>query len=302
MTTATRWLVRILGGIVTLIVLAVTAIYVSSSSHLHRKRQIKPETVAIPTDSASIARGQHIAETRGCTGCHGPKLAGGQFINAPIIGVLYARNLTPGKGGAGEKYTDADWVRALRHGVRPDSTPLLFMPSQEFNQLNARDLGALIAWLKTLAPVDTSFPAPKVGPLGRVLYLAGQLPLVPADLINHDEPPTREVPEGETAAYGEYLALACRGCHGNTFSGGKIPGSPPDMKPARNLTPDSATGTGKWTLEDFRTAIRVGRLPDGVMLDTLSMPVPMTRHFTDVESAALWAYFRSLPAKPYGNR
>jgi mono/diheme cytochrome c family protein len=121
-------------------------------------------------------------------------------------------------------------------------------------------------------------------------------------VINHTAPRPAEVPEGETVAYGQYLAGSCAGCHGPTFSGGKIPGAPPEMLPARNITPDSVSGIGTWSLEDFRTLIRTGKLPTGLMIDTLSMPVRMTRHLTDLESAALFAYFKSLPAKSYGNR
>ncbi|MEO7353765.1 MAG: cytochrome c [Gemmatimonadales bacterium] len=302
MASVTRWLVRILAGLFGVIVAAVGTLYVVSGRHFSKQYDITPEAVAIPTDSASIVYGEHIAATRGCTGCHRPNLAGGTFIDSPVFARLWARNLTPGKGGAGATYSDADWVRSIRHGIRPDGKPLLFMPSQEFNQLSDHDLGALIAWLKTRAPVDTAYPASSVGPIGRMIFLTGKLPLVPAELINHTAPRPADLPIGETLAYGKYLAGACVGCHGAGFSGGAIPGAPPEMLPARNVTPDNVSGIGKWSLEDFRTVLRSGRLPDGVQLDTLSMPVASTKHFTDLESAAMFAYFKSLPAKAYGNR
>ena len=302
MANVVRWIVRILVGLVGVIVITLGMLYLVSGLRIGKHYDITPEAVVIPTDSASIAYGQHIAMTRGCTGCHMPNLAGGTFIDAPIFARLWARNLTPGKGGAGATYTDADWVRSIRHGVRPDGRALLFMLSQEFNQMSDRDLGALIAWLKTLAPVDTAYPANSVGPIGRAIFLTGKLPLVPAELINHTAPRPADVPIGETAAYGKYLAGACAGCHGEGFSGGAIPGGPPGMRPARNLTPDDVSGIGKWSLEDFRTVLRDGRLPDGTKLDSLAMPIASSRHFTDLETAALFAYFKSLPAKPYGNR
>ena len=302
MISVARWLVRILAGVIGFIVIVVAMLYLVSGARLGKHWEISPEAVVIPTDSASIAYGQHVAAIRGCTGCHLVNLAGGVFIDAPEFARLWARNLTPGKGGAGATYTDADWVRSIRHGVRPDGTALLFMPSQEFNRLSDHDLGSLIAWLKTLAPVDTAYPASKVGPIGRILFLTGKVPLVPAAMINHSAPRPAEVPVGETVAYGKYLGGACAGCHGDTFSGGKIPGGPPNMPPARNLTPDVATGIGTWSLEDFRTVLREGRLPNGTQLDTLAMPVRLTRHLTELETAALFTYFKSVPAKPYGNR
>ena len=302
MASVKSWFVRIVVGVLGLVIVAVAAVYLVSGARLRKHWDVTPESITIPTDSASIAYGEHVATIRGCNGCHSPNLAGGTFIDAPVIARLWARNLTPGKGGAGAVYTDADWVRSIRHGVRPDGTALLFMPAQEYNEMSDGDLGAVIAFLKSRAPVDTSYPANTVGPIGRILYLTGKLPLVPAELINHTSPRPPAVPVGETAAYGRYLAATCRGCHGDGFSGGKIPGGPPDMLPARNLTPDDVSGIGTWSLEDFRAAIRTGKLPNGVQLDTLSMPVPMTRHYTDLESAALFAFFKSLPAKAYGNR
>lgn len=302
MASVKSWLVRILGGFLGLVVVIVAAVYIISSIRLGKHWNVVPETVTIPTDSASVAAGEHIATIRACTGCHGRNLAGGSFIDVPVVARLWARNLTPGKGGAGSVYTDADWIRSIRHGVRPDGTALLFMPAQEFSQLSDSDLGAVIAYLKSRAPVDTAYPPNSVGPLGRILFLTGVVPLVPAELINHTAPRPPAVPVGETAAYGGYLAGTCRGCHGNTFSGGKIPGGPPNMPPARNITPDNASGIGTWSLEDFRQVIRTGKLPNGVQLDTLEMPVRMTRQYTDGESAALFAFFKSLPAKGYGNR
>ncbi|MFN8567203.1 MAG: hypothetical protein U0Z44_06695 [Kouleothrix sp.] len=65
---------------------------------------------------------------------------------------------------------------ALRYGIDPVGRPLLIMPSQNpllRNQLSAEDLGAIIAYVKSVPPVDY-VPAPsEVGPLGRVLFVAG---------------------------------------------------------------------------------------------------------------------------------
>ena len=52
-------------------------------------------------------------------------------------------NLTRGKGGIGARYSDADWVRALKHGLRRDGSPLIFMPSEGFAQLTAADMAAI---------------------------------------------------------------------------------------------------------------------------------------------------------------
>ncbi|MEI2718830.1 MAG: hypothetical protein V9E87_01610 [Gemmatimonadales bacterium] len=275
--------------------------YWTSGKRLERRWSLTPDNVVVPTDSAAIAYGGHVAALQGCDGCHGPELAGRAFMDAPGVVRLFASNLTPGAGGVGARYTDADWVRAIRHAVAPDGRGLFFMPSQNYQRLNDRDLGALIAWLKARPKVDAAFPAPSVGVLGRVMLVMGSLPLVTAERIDHQAPRPPSIPIGPTIAYGEYLAGGCRGCHGETFSGGEIPGGA-SMAPSRNLTPDSATGIGRWSLSDFRAAMRIGQLPEGVMMDSVAMPIRISREFTDDETAALFAYFKSLPAKPWGNR
>src|SRR6185436_13701711 len=105
-------------------------------------------------------------------------------------------------------------------------------------------------------------PATELHFLGKALWTFGQLPLYDADRIDHQKSPPVQVAMGPTAEYGHYLANVggCTGCHGTGLSGGKIPGTPPEWKPAANLTP---TGIGSWTPDDFKRALREGKRPDG---------------------------------------
>lgn len=231
--------------------------------------------------------------------CHGQNLAGGPFIDDPAIGRIYAANLTAGNGGIAD-FTDIDWVRAIRHGVGPDNKPLLFMPSQEFYYLSDADLGDLIAYLKSVPPVDGPEPDSSPGPLGRVLFLAGEFPLVPAELIDHDAPRPSAPSPGVTVEYGQYLAVGCTGCHGTGFSGGPIPGVPPEWPPAANLTPSGELAT--WTEVDFITTMRSGVTPDGRELNSDFMPWPTISRLTDDELKALWLFLQQLPAKEAGTR
>jgi mono/diheme cytochrome c family protein len=111
------------------------------------------EQVAIPTDAASIERGKHLA-TLLCSDCHGANLAGTDFFSDPGLGAMHAKNLTSGKGGVGASYTDADFVRALRHGIRPDGTSVFVMPSTDFRYAERSGFGSIIAYLKQVPPVD----------------------------------------------------------------------------------------------------------------------------------------------------
>ena len=294
-----KWIGIVVGSLLGLILLGVGAIYALAGQRIGKHYEVAGHEVVVPEDSASLARGAHVAATRGCTDCHKSDLGGGSFIDEPIVARLHTANLTRGAGGVGDRYrTTADWERAIRQGVAPDGRALLFMPSHEFDPLSDEDLGALIAFIQSKPPVDRSFEAQEVGPVGRALFVAGLLPLVPAELVDHAAPRPIAPAIGITPEYGKYLAGSCAGCHGPTLSGGAIPGAPPEMAIPRNITPDSATGIGSWELADFTAAVREGKSKAGSALNK-DMP---RWSFTDDEVAAIWAYMRTVPAKAYGGR
>ena len=86
--------------------------------------------------------------------CHGDNLAGDTLVDDFAFARIAASNLTSGRGGIGGTYSDIDYVRAIRHGVGNDGKGLPIMPSEAFNKFSDHDLGAMIAYLKTLPPVD----------------------------------------------------------------------------------------------------------------------------------------------------
>lgn len=297
-----KWLGLGLAGLVGLLIVAIAGVYLLSSMQLNKSYAVEPEPVAVPTAAAAIAEGQRQYTTHGCGDCHGPDGAGALVIDDPLFGRISGSNLTPGAGGIGQSYSNLDWVRAIRHGVAPDGRPLLVMPSHEYNPLNDDDLGAMMAYLKSMPPVDNQPPANTVGLLGRILLVTGLVPVLPAGRINHTAPRPTAVARGATVEYGYYLSQSCIGCHGEGLSGGPIPGLPPEPPLPRNLTPDAATGLGNWSQEDFLVAIREGQRPDGTAINPKAMPWPSFKLMTDEELQALWLYLRSVPAQPYGNR
>lgn len=296
-----KWTAIVLVVFACLIFTATIILYGWSSHRLGTIYDIAPATVLVNFDEPTIDRGRHILNIRGCRDCHGEDLGGAVFIDEPVLGRLVGTNLTPGAGGVGQAYDDADWVRAIRHGVGPDGKPLIFMPSYEYFPLDDDDLGSLIAYLKSLEPIDRELPGSRVGPLGRALFLAGELPLLSAEMIDHAATVPKAPSVGPTAEYGAYLATGCVGCHGMGYSGGKIPGTPPDWPAAANITPHE-TGIGNWTYEQYEILMRTGVRPDGREVDPQFMPWPVTNHMTDDELQAIWAYLQSLPPKEAGNR
>jgi cytochrome c553 len=298
-----RRLLKVVGylaaGAAALILVAAAAVYGFSEARYRRQYAVAPRTISVPTDSATIARGAHLAQTfGGCVECHGENLAGKVVFDDPPVGRVYGPNLTRGQGGLGALLTDADIVRAVQHGVGRDGRPLKVMPSSDYAHLTEGDLAAIMAWVRTRPAVDTAQPAVQVGPVGRALFVAGKLPMLHAERIDHARPAGTIVTPGVTVEYGRYIAaVGCKGCHGRALAGGPIEGGAPDWPPAANLTPAGALKT--WTAEGFAHFLRTGTRPNGTLVSRV-MPIRQTSRMTDEEIQALWLYLQTLPAAQTG--
>ena len=290
-----KWIGLVLGGLLAVIVLAVVVIYFIGGARLNRIYDIQPAAVAVPVgDPAAIQRGKRVAEAFGlCTGCHGSNLAGQVLQDDPVFSILVPANLTSGKGGVGATRSDADFVRAIRHGVRADGIAIPFMPSKYYNRLSDADTGALIAYIRSLPPVDNELPSSNLRVLGRVLLVTGQLDgFFAVEEIDHDAPRPPDPEPGVTAEYGKYLATICTLCHGSDLAGGAIPDYPPVLAP--NIT--SQGGPGHWSAEQFMSTLRTGRTPEGNQLNNENMPWQAVGKMTDDELRAIYLFLKSLPA------
>ena len=283
-----KWTGIVLGGLVVALIIFYGIVYVKTEAGINKAYDVKPQTLTIPDDSASYAAGRHVAEIRGCLGCHGANLAKGEVFadeNSPI-GILHASNITSGKGGI--QYTDQDWIRALRHGVGKDGKPLWFMPSHEICGLSNQDMAALISYVKKQPPVDNITPKKSLKPLGRVLTFLGEFPLLAAEKIDHNALYVDTVTPSVTADYGKYLTVTCMGCHTPTFKG--APSHSPEQPPIPDI---SSTGMpGKWSQAGFVNLFHTGKTPEGRVLSKY-MPV---RSFTysDDELKAIYLYLHGV--------
>lgn len=294
---------KILGGIVLVCLMILATIFVFSTQKLNSRIEYSDASPPIPSDSASVEKGRHLATAIGkCVDCHGADFGGMVLIDGLPMARVVAPNLTSGEGGIAGARTDDDLLRAIRHGIAPTGRALAIMPARAYWHMGDDDVGALIAYLRKLPPVNKQLPAQSWGLVGRVLLLKGDLDAM-FEAKDMDHMARRSAPPAAdtTADYGRYLAEigGCTSCHGPTLSGGPIPGAPPDMKPAANITPE---GIGSWTEADFFKALREGMRPNGIAIDTLSMPIPMTRLMTDLETKAIYMYLKTVPAKPLGGR
>jgi mono/diheme cytochrome c family protein len=296
-----KWIGIVLGSLIGLVILAFVVLYVIGTvrwNRLHGKYDVPVETIPIPSDQASIAGGQHILTINMCQHCHLDNLSG-QTAGAPAIVTLSVPNLTSGAGGVGSANTDEDWVRAIRHGVGNDGRGLVLMPSGVFYYLSDDDLGALVAYLKSLPPVDNEHPGTDLGPIGRVMLALGQLPpeIMPnVIVIDHDGPRPIAPEPGVTVEYGKYLANTCTLCHGSNLNGRTIREGGNEYV-ALNLTQGGEMKG--WSEEDFIATMRTGMTPNGHQLKDV-MPWKYFGQMTEEELKAVWLYLQSLPALPQG--
>lgn len=123
---------------------------------------------------------------------------------------MVTENLTP--GGKLAEYSDGELFRVLRHGLNQDGDLLAFMPLLPYAQLSDADTEAIIAYLRSLPPVETTHRRWTTSSLwGR--YFTGR-----ACLAHRTRASTILSPKSTTAEYGKYVATfgECRGCHGRT--------------------------------------------------------------------------------------
>jgi len=297
-----RWLKRIgyaFGALIGIVIVAIGAVYAMSEMRFRRTYVVPEENVAISDDSATLARGAHLAATVGCADCHGEGLRGNAMFDRPPMGRMVALNLTSGEGGVGAQLTPALIERAVRHGVSPSGQALRIMPSIDYQYMSDADLSAVASYVRHLTPVNNVLAPSRILPLPRILLVTGALPFLPAERMRDSAGKPMSVTPGPTKEYGLYLATlsGCRFCHGPGLSGGKIEAGDPAWGPAANLTPSG--NLGKWTEAQFDQTIRTGKRPDGSPLRA-PMPWKTIAKLTDDELHAVWLYLQSTPPRQYG--
>jgi mono/diheme cytochrome c family protein len=276
-----KWIGIGLGGLIVIGVVLAGGGMLFGHNKLNRTYPLPPVAALRTDDPALIARGEHVAAIHGCSGCHGPDLGGAAFADIAPAHII-APNLTRGRGGVASHYqTDQDWDRAVRHGLRPSGQALLpMMPAATFSRMADNDMAALIAFVKQVPPVDRQLAPTRIHALGYLMVAAMPMGEQPA------APPANRVTEPEpTAAYGAYLASStCVECHGEHLAGADKQGPPQGP---------SLAGAAHWSLAEFSTAVRQGRVPGGRQLSE-EMPYKHFAHLTDVEVEALHRYLGSL--------
>ena len=254
-----------------------------------------------------VERGEYLVRgPMSCGNCHTPQgpegpdmameLAGGQLVIDDAMIKAYGANITP--AGAVGQWSDAELARAIREGIRPDGSLIgPPMPFSLYKDLSDTDLAAIVAFLRTLEPIENVPP--------KSVY---NIPLPPA----YGPPVTHvaDIPRGPTAEYGKYMAgpiAHCLECHTPMGPQGpmldtalgqggfEFPG-PWGVSTAANIT-SSEDGLKNFSDAEIAAMITTGVRPDGSKM-LPPMPYAWLAKMTPDDLAATIAYLRTLPPLP----
>jgi mono/diheme cytochrome c family protein len=254
-----------------------------------------------------VERGQYLVESiAGCGNCHTPKgpngplpgmaLAGNWVVEDSPAFHAVAPNITPDRQTGIGAWTDAQMIKAIREGIRPDGSLIgPPMPISLYRGMADDDVAAIVAYLRTVPAVANAAE--------KSVY---HIPLPPAY-----GPPVAHVtapPRVDRVRYGAYLASAighCIECHSpmspdgqRDFSrvgaGGQPFPGPWGTSVAANITSSRARGIGGWTDAQIERAVREGVSHDGRALYP-PMGYAYYARVSKLDMSALIAYLRTIP-------
>lgn len=260
--------------------------------------------------SGNAKRGEYLSKAAGCLGCHTGEqkgavaYAGGRALKTPF-GTFFGPNITPHAQAGIGKWSEADFVRAMREGKRPDGANYFpAFPYPSFNAITDADLRDLWAYLRTL-------PATAQASRTHELRFPFNIRLLVTIWKWLFFRPAVFVPDPKLSAQlnrGAYLTTAlghCGECHTpRNFMGAPrrdrflAGGKGPEGKDIPNLTPTSLKK--KWGDKDLTDFLSAGITPDGdVPAEAMGEVIRNTTgQLTPADLAAMIAYLRALPALP----
>jgi mono/diheme cytochrome c family protein len=304
-----------LGVLVGLVVLGAGGLMGYASYKLGKKYDVPLPKITRATSPEALARGEQIYRSV-CGECHagpgGTRPVGVHLKEFPApLGKFYSANLTSHPEAGIGAQTDEELARMIINGIDRHGNA---RPMPYFKDMGDADIAAVIGFMRSSHP-DFE-PSPQKQPLSELTTL-GKLVFAVAMGVN-DQPRLSEVPvppKAVTVEYGKYLASAvydCVGCHTagytspaakmgdpNAFAGGfeydlSMIGGEGKIY-SSNLTPDELVGIGKWSLEEFKRAMREGIVVGGFVMRP---PMPRYRYMGDMDLEAIYTYLKSLPPNP----
>jgi mono/diheme cytochrome c family protein len=281
-----------------------------------------PPKISVEPLPQKITRGKYLVNSvAACMTCHtrrdfsffsGPVdssvfgAGGEQFDKSMVPGSLYTTNITPYKL---QDWSDGEIYRAITAGVKRDGSAIFpIMPYTKYGNMDPRDVHSMIAYLRTLNPVEKEVPASKLDfPMNMLMN---------AYPLKQEE---KEMPDSaNTVEYGKYLVniANCVQCHsqknlydleeGTEFGGGQLFKLPAGDVYSANITPDDATGIGKWSKTYFIQQFKQYSDSTGqrrkIEPGNFNSPMPWVSFSTMTEHdlSAIYDYLRTV--KPKSNK
>lgn len=275
-------------------------------------------TIQLKTDSATLARGSYLANhVMVCMDCHSQR-DWNSFSGPPVLstfgrggetfgedmgfpGNFTAKNITP---HGLQNWSDGEIYHAITAGVNKEGEALFpVMPYLRYAQADEEDIKAVIAYLRTLAPIEHEVAASKPN-----LFMSFLMNTMPQKPTMQQRPDTTDL-----VAYGRYLTnvAACTDCHtkqeqgkpvaGMDFAGGfNFPLPNGDQCVSANITPDVETGIGGWSEQAFIRRFKMYAAPDFKPHATPKgnynsvMPWTMYAGMTETDLRAIYHYLKTL--------
>ncbi|MFD2203634.1 c-type cytochrome [Shivajiella indica] len=274
-----------------------------------------PEDLKVEITPEKVEHGKYLAyHVMMCVDCHserdfslfsgppvpGTETTGGERFDQSMgfPGVFFSPNITP--FGIGD-WTDGELFRLITTGVRKDGTPIFpVMPYEKYGKIDADDIEAVIAYIRSLEPVEVVRPQSKADfPFNLILRT-----------IPTEASLTKKPDPSDQVAYGGYMvnAAACGDCHtkfengsytGEPFAGGREFALPNGILTTPNLTPHES-GLGNWTSDMFVQRFKMygeHYVPEKVGPEDMQtiMPWVMYAGMKEADLQAIFAYLQSLP-------
>ncbi len=276
-------------GLMTLLMIAIIVVGGRGIGILYFPGADAAPDITVEGSPEQIARGEYLVNIS-CVGCHGQLNADGIPDGHPLsggwniaeaegfgfIGSLVTENLTP--GGPLAAYSDGELFRALRQSINAKGYRLGMMGFLPYNQLSDSDTEAIIAYLRSVSPVETSVQGgDKANFIAMLMFGAGMMPVPEFTQGSVTAPP-----EGLSPEYGEYVATYgdCRSCHGPDMTGAPASALGPAV-------PNPRPFVSTITLDEFIQTMRTGVRPNGKALE---MPWENASRMNDVDITALYNY------------
>lgn len=316
-----RKLIKVLLSILGFLFLAVVIVLIYVKQALPNVGN--PENITIQKTPERIERGRYLANSvTVCIDCHstrnwnqfsGPIVEGTEGKGGEVFdhkygfpGSFHARNITP---AAIANWTDGELLRAIASGVDKNGKPLFpVMPHPNYGKLDREDLYSIIAYIRTLKPIENK--------------VAASVPDFPMNFILNTIPKRAEYSKrpdtSDLLPYGKYIftAAACNECHTKKDNGQPIKGmelaggfefaiASGGIVRSANITPDMQTGIGKLTETDFVQKFKhysdSSYQNPSIKNNTLNsvMPWMMYRNMKENDLKALFAYIKTF--KPIKN-